>query len=93
MIVLLKKSARTIVLISSIFIAANSFNNKVSAQGFGGTPGFSTYQRDCLNNDDVNHKRILKSVTIGIDTPAGSGSGVVIGKNGNMDCSNRKACI
>ena len=84
MIVLLKKSARTIGLISSIFIAANSFNNKVSAQGFGGAPGFSTYQRDCLNNDDVNHKRILKSVTIGIDTPAGSGSGVVIGNNGNV---------
>ena len=37
-----------------------------------------------MNNDDVNHKRILKSVTIGIDTPAGSGSGVVIGNNGNV---------
>ena len=61
-----KKSARAIGLISSIFIAANSLNNKVSAQGFGGAPGFSTYQRDCLNIDDVNYKRVLKSITVGI---------------------------
>lgn len=84
MIFLWKKSTKAIGLISSIFIAANSLNNKVSAQGLGGTLRFSTYQRDCLNIDDVNHKKVLKSVTVGIETAAGSGSGVVIGKKGNV---------
>lgn len=50
----------------------------------GGAQTISGYQRDCLNNDDVNHKRILKSITIGIETPAGSGSGVVIGSKGDV---------
>ena len=84
MFFLRKKTAKAIGLISTIFIAASSLNSKVSAQGFGGASGFGSYQRDCLNMDNVSHKRVLKSVIVGIDTPAGSGSGVIIGKRGDV---------
>jgi len=48
----------------------------VSQHGF----GFSSQQRHCsLNTSDI-----LRSITVGVVTPSGSGSGVVIGRKGNL---------
>jgi hypothetical protein len=73
-------------LAGSILLYAASFNSKATAQGFGfnAAPGLTGYRQDCLNIDNVNHKRVLKSIVVGIDTAAGSGSGVVIGNRGNV---------
>ena len=81
---LLANCLTTLGITVSLFSATDLLSRDASAQGFSSTPGFNTYQRDCLNIDDVNHKKVLKSVTVGIETPAGSGSGVVIGKKGNI---------
>ena len=82
-----RNCTKIIGLISLIFTVSNTFNRKVSAQGFSfrGTPGLGSTRPshviDCLKQ--LEYKEVLKWITIGIDTFAGSGSGVVLGKKGD----------
>ena len=58
-----------------------NLNKDVAQLGFG---GFSNSGSTPAWNNLTNTPKILKQITIGIETAAGQGSGVVIGRKGNV---------